>query len=598
MDEANGKASQPQAAEPARPPDRWRRLGWLLVGLLLLLEFGLFREFALREIVWGYPRGFDQGVYLARSYEIYEQMLSRGPRAGLVYGLALRNPNGMMLEPQAGLIFLLLGPSRLSALTLNFLYYALLQCAIVATVRWFSGRWSLALFAQGLLIAAQGPFLDVGGLSDFRIDFITWCMFGTLICLVVRSGIFGSFTWSVVVGFAAAWLVSLRFFTSVYLAAISGTCLLVLVAALYLRRGDPTARQQLLRRLRNFAIAGFVLLLLVGPALWARRAMIHDYYVGHNSSDWLVRSRECGVNDMTDRLLYYPRSVHRYHTGRTFQLLAGLAVVSALVVGRFRRGGEPVEAGAEHPPLLAAAGFALACAAIPLTILTLYSSPSPIVGGIIVPALVWLTILAAMGLARVRLAGRDGWVRTGWAGALAALAVLAGFSAYADPLSRRTYLSYNRADVEEVLRLYDDMTLHCRKCNWTVPRLTCNDLHDYLNAGLVSTVAYERHQQPIRVQGFLTGRVGPVAEAEALEAVHKSDIVIMNTGPAPGRGPEPAGPAVYPYLDSMRELRPKMLAACREELVPLGRYRMFGDEVILFARPQSPLTATGAGGAR
>src|SRR5262249_36123381 len=154
--------------------------------------------------------------------------LRQGLLPGLWYGLNMLLPQGVMIQVQGSLLFLLLGPSRLSALTLNFIYFALLQCVLAATLRWLSGRWSLALLGVGLLLSAKTPFFWAGGLMDFRIDFISFCLFGIFMCVVLRSRMFVSRRWSLVVGLVGANMALFRFLTLAYLGGILGLLFLFL----------------------------------------------------------------------------------------------------------------------------------------------------------------------------------------------------------------------------------------------------------------------------------------------------------------------------------------------------------------------------------
>src|SRR5262245_32372765 len=107
-------------------PGRWQKSrGWLLVILLLLVEGALFRQFAQGEVAWAVPLSYDQSAYLAQSYAIHEQIKDKGLVGGLAAALGAGAESGVLVQVEAGLLFLLLGPSRLAALALNFLHFAL-----------------------------------------------------------------------------------------------------------------------------------------------------------------------------------------------------------------------------------------------------------------------------------------------------------------------------------------------------------------------------------------------------------------------------------------------------------------------------------------
>ena len=59
---------QPSApATPGTAPTSWHgSAAWLGIALLLVVEYGLFRQYALREVVWSYPTGADQTAYLSQ----------------------------------------------------------------------------------------------------------------------------------------------------------------------------------------------------------------------------------------------------------------------------------------------------------------------------------------------------------------------------------------------------------------------------------------------------------------------------------------------------------------------------------------------------
>jgi hypothetical protein len=601
---------------PPKPatPDRLRLVAWLAVGLLLVLQYALFRESAQREVVWAYPQCFDQIVFLTRSYEIHEQILENGLVPGLLYGVKTPNANGIMLPVQGGLMHVLLGPSRLSALTLNFVYYALLQCVLFGTVRWYSRRWSVAFVALGLLLAIATPFGLAGGLMDFRTDFIAFCLFGVFVSLVVRSRLFASWRWSLAVGAAGALLVLFRFLSAVYVAGILGVFFLFLCIALSVRRQDAGRRQHLWRQLRGLLSACLVVSVLVLPAVWHNKVHIYIYYVGNHlhNGESEVRNHEFGVYNNLDRLLFYPRSIFCDHAGTKFLLLGGLVLACALATRWFsrtrlvrtdrtrnepaRRVGRPTlpegvgftppasmpasppTGSAGEPSVTASIAFTASCLVIPMIILALWPSTSPVVGGIVTTGIVWLVVLAALGLSRIHDPRRPGPVPVSWTAAMGALVLLAGFYGYAKRLGRRGWLTRNRPEVEKVLRLYDAIARYSHQHGWRAPRVTVNIISDYLFPLHISLLAYERHRFLLNVQAPMGIALGPVKEADAVAALRQSDFVIFKKSFA-------AEDITYPYVQSMVKLRPKLLALCAKEFVPLRRFHLFGHDVILYRRP-------------
>ena len=202
-------------------------VGWLVILLLLLLEWALFVQFANRELLGAYPTSYDQSVYLSQAYETFDHIIKDGLVGGLRHGLLMKLPQGKMMHLQAGLLLLVGGPNRLTALSINFLYFALLQCLAVYTLLWLTRRWSAAFLGLGLLLTTRSRFLLAGGVADFRLDNIALCLFGVFVCLAVRSGVFASKRWSLAAALAAGLLILFRFQTALTLAASLGVLLAI-----------------------------------------------------------------------------------------------------------------------------------------------------------------------------------------------------------------------------------------------------------------------------------------------------------------------------------------------------------------------------------
>lgn len=546
--------------------------GWLVVVLLLVVQWALFRRFAQREIVWAYATMHDQAAYLSLSYETYHQILSEGLLHGLWANLFGRSPNGCMIYPQAALLFSLIGPSRLSALTLNFAYFALFQCVLVWTLRWLSGRWSIAFIGLGLLLSVKSPFATAGGMMDFRIDFIAFCLFGVFLCLVLRSGVFASWRWSLLVGVAAALLGLFRFITLVYLVGILGTTFVFLCVRLRRCRAGTPQRRNAGQQLRGLVLASLVLAAFAAPAIWSSRQLIYGYYITPHitSAEKYIWAQAVGVTSIVDTLLFYPRSAAFSHAGATTLLLVVLALGATSLLWRFRTG---QAAGAVPLDIPSAYFVTAASVAWPLVVLTADTAKSPVVGSILIPPLILLVLLTVVVLSRAA------WARNAWPAyvpaGLASATLAAGVCTHVMMLSRPGPFSEYPQDVNEVLRLHDLIGDYSQHMGWKEPRIFADAIADYFHPQLVTTVLFERHGillAPRAVGGGLL----EVTEDQVTKWATDSDFVVVT--------PSGAG-RQYPFDVAMQAIRPALLALCERTCTPIGRFHMFGRDVVLYVRP-------------
>ena len=546
------------------PGARASALGWAALGLMLVAQYGLFRTFALREVVWAYPARFDQSAALRRSYETYEGIRAHGVLAGMRDRLAEQAPTGVLMPIEAAVLFLLLGPSRLSALTLSFVHLALFEAALVALLRWWSGRWSVAALGLGLLLSARFPFPVAGGLFDFRMDTIALSLWGIFICAALRSRVFADRGWSLLAGAAAGVLVLVRFLTLAYLAGV----LLVMLVFMAARRRSP----------KNVIAAALVALVMAAPALLMNLPSMRDYYgpghfIGFERTIWLEAQ---GLRTVGAHLLFYPRSLAVDQAGPFLLGMIALLVLVALLLRRtFRPEAErnaPGD-GAANAVFLAAAFLA------PLGVLTVHAVKSPVVGSILVPPVV---IAAALLFCRLARAVRGHPLPRTTERALAViggLTLAAGIGYHATRLLGPGPFRGQRADIRGVLRLYDAIGDMSRARGWRAPRVSMDRMTEFLNPGLVPAVVYERRGLLLAYNGGLGSRIYAVTEPEALAQAGASDFVVV-TDDGPDIGP-------FPFEASMRQARPALRRLCDERFERLGDYRFFGRQATLYARPEN-----------
>jgi hypothetical protein len=571
------------------PPSRRTAVAWAAVGLLLLVQWALFRQYALREVVWGYPENNDQVAYLRLAYMTYERVLEQGLARGLAWGFMARQPNGAMLHVQAPLLFLVTGPSRLSALSLNLVYFVLLELTLVWTVVRLTRRWSLALLGLGLLLAAATPFYMAGGFMDFRIDFIAWCLYAIFISLVVLSGLFLSRRFSIAAGAAAGLLVLFRVITVVYLGGI------FLAVAVYLawrwrrsRRalepGPPVATQ-----LWNFAYtAGITAACAVG-VIASRFSLLRSYYVaGHlTSSEKHIRAAEQGLSSVTDHLLFYPTSFLRDHAGPVFLTVAGVTLVVALALA-WMAGTRHDPAQRRVPDVPGMYVFLGACIVVPLVVLTADTAKSAVVADILVGPVVWIVLWTLIVAARADRAVEAAPSVRRTLQVLGCSALAAGAYSHVSHLSSHGTLYEHKADVGQVVALYDAIGEYSRMVGSTSPRISVDRVDDFLFAPLLDPLMYER-KGVLMTAGFgLGASIFPVTESDAFDLVRNSDFLVLSEG-------NPYQNPARPFNRAMEAIRPRLRQFADSDLLLLGRFPMFGFDRLLYVRPVARLSGDSGG---
>lgn len=519
---------------------------------MLALQAALFHQHAVREVAWAYPAFHDQASYLDASYRAYEEIKRHGWREGLLAAGGVRprllapSPAGSLLYLEAVLAFCVLGPARMSALWLGFAHFALFQLVLVWTLRAMIHRWSIALTALGLLLCARAPFRQPGGIFDFRLDFMTLCLFGVFVCVVIRSAAFADRRWAIAAGLAAAWVLAFRFLTAAYFAPIFAALLVVVGRS----------------RRRNVLLAGGIAALLGMGVLWRHRASLGAYYVGGHlrGIERYIRAEHEGVGGPWGRLTFYPKSVVVDHAGPAFLIVATVVVL----VLRWARTLKP--AGADpnvHDPGNAGVSrlrwFASLCAVVPLAVLIVDVDKSRVVSGIMLPPLVWLILLPAMKLPAPLGTDRSQPVLERRLALLTAFALAMGLACQISRFMATERSSRHPADANRVLALCDRVCWLAQERKLSRPRIV-NDSHaDYLAASAIDVMSYERQHILLNADETLANTLSPRPEAQVFEILRQADFVILTRH-------QRDFPGEYPFDRQMEALHSRLLAFCEQHL--------------------------------
>jgi hypothetical protein len=314
-----------------------KSFSWLILPALLLLEYSLFYHYISRNIITHYPQMVDQANYLYWSYGLYENILHKGFFTAISQQFLI--PTSSLFLLQAAFFFLLTGASRVAALSLNFLYFAVLQLVTFFTIKKITGKTSLGFLFIGMLLSTESFFI-AGGAADFRIDFIAMCLYGMLVCLVLLSNIFLRRNLSMVCGLLAGFLIAMRFLTVAYVVGVTGVMLAYLMLVLWQQKSRQLPLDDAQKRIKNILLFAVLFTGITIPVFYWNRELLYSYYIyGHLlGPEKIERARIAGVTSPLSAILFYPQFFLIWHVSYQtvceivffFLVLLGLSKISAI----------------------------------------------------------------------------------------------------------------------------------------------------------------------------------------------------------------------------------------------------------------------------
>jgi hypothetical protein len=568
-----------------RPPaSSWPRRHWWPIVLAAVLAFQamLLHTAATRDVAPYPPLRFDQAAYLTESYLAYERMRDQGFLRGLLSTVRERRAQGWLLQPEAAVLFAVLGAVRMTAIDLNIAYY-LLYLGVTGEVVRRRLDVGAALMALGLICSARTITSAAGGVFDFRLDFVGLCLWGiwvVLLALVAPSR--QPVVW-IGLGGVGVVLILTRVITAAYvLPILVGLALLTLVGV---GRGSGTPVNATRRRLAMMVAGLMAVLAVVAFRNWTE---IAGYYIqGHLlSSEKTLRALDAGVVTLADSLSYYPISALRDHAGRELLLLMLLALGTVIVLALWRRN-EPERAW--RPPEVDAAprldwvwtsATLLLAIHVPYAVLTLNETKSPITGHVLVPPLVLLGTVGLHGLLYRALVPRGdlGKRLALWLGTV----VLAlGLLLQLDRVVRPQFAPASPTDLASASRMSLEVGDYLQRTHVTRARWGTDTLMDVLAGGTSQVYYFEQ-------RGVWLGIVPGLGQAaisadfsveEVLREADTADVLLLANAPGEQRAVR------YPLEQSLQKAAPELRELAHRGFLRLGEYEMFGQTVSAYVRP-------------
>ncbi|MCL5291270.1 MAG: hypothetical protein M1548_01905 [Actinobacteria bacterium] len=548
------------------------KYGWFIFALLIVFEYLIFRSFVVNEIAPFYPTSHDQTSYLQMTYRLYDLMLKEGVFAGLRNALSQPAATGMFMPIQGALFFMLAGASRLSALTTNFIYFALLQFFVILTARSIWRGWTWPAIATGFILGLGTPFFGVGDLTDYRMDFLALCLFGIVISTVVASRVFEERRWALLGGVLAGFLILLRFLTAVYLAGIYGFVLGFLLVRYWMKKQPKES----LARMKNLLWSGASSLIIAVPFLVNNRQAIFNYYVVNHflNSEKAVRAAEQGVNSLFGHLAFYPISLLK-HIGIVGLFLIALLGIAAIAS---RYGKNHTYRPEVHLPVGETLAFLGASVVIPIVMLTADMSKSPIVVSIVLIPLLWGIIIIAFQLCTTPKVGGSSGFDQRIISIFAALALAAGLIHYTINMTDRRPLYDRRADADTIKAMYLDIGNYAERQGLkTVNVFFATETLDFFGPQVFVTIYYEEEHRLIDAD-LMVGGVANTPSFKNIEPLlRKSSFVVVD-------GMLGRTSLLFPFDKAMAANLPQIKALLDKQFVRFGSYYAFGRSIDVYVK--------------
>ena len=365
----------------------------------------------------------------------------------------------------------------------------------------------------------------------------------------------------------------------------------LLLAALVATYLAPTEQGRLHAKLsaKNLLICGSLITLIVFPFLFLARGTIFNYYIiGHVLGvEKYIRAKEFGVSSLFDQLTYYPLNVLIEHFSKS-SIALNLVVLGNAAVICLLKGRDGIRRALVQLKLLRFEFLALVLSiTTPLVLLTLDTSKSPVVGGIVtVPCILMLVLLTSAftkaGPILPRPLPLDVTKPTLYLrSSLPPVFVIVALGIFlGNGTARQSYL--NRSDLLHVNRINEAIAGYIIDNSILRPRISFDRVTDYLNPATVQLFGYEGWRHFVDVVPELGwGSYGIFATPRdvAMKLLRESDIIVL-TDPIIGREH-----SVYPMDSKIREYWGDMSQWTNDNFLPLYTTNIDGIPFHVFHKP-------------
>ncbi|MHB1947174.1 MAG: hypothetical protein ACYCQI_03565 [Gammaproteobacteria bacterium] len=538
-------------------------LFWFFIFTLIVVEYLYFRSYLVREIIGYYPRHFDQAGYLSLSYPLYEAILNDGILAQFKNG-SIGFATTFSFNLQTVFAFILFGVSRFSAFLIGFIYFAVLQLLLVKVAKDLTNKWFFPILLLGLLLSSATIFYWAGGIFDFRIDFMAFCLFGMIITCIIRSDIFINKKWTFFVVILSVYLILLRYITLLYIFGIFLTLLGYLFLLLYFENKKGRTTDEIKIRIKHISISLIAIILFISPFLWSGWDAFYHYYIGNHvlSNEKYLRAAQMGVKNIITNLFFYPKSILRDHIGLLTLGLILLSIIGTYVLYKIKKIPKNIKAQSINLTLF----FLLLCILIPIFLLTMDYAKSPVVGNITIIPILWMVVWSIFIIYKN---SNNKWL-TNFLIIMSVLSLILGVNHYIQFARKHTYTS-QKDSLNQINRMYTDIGYYLHLKGKDDAIFSSDRIADFLIPQVLTVIFYEQNGILLRPSGSALGYTNlyETTKEIATKELQNSDVFIVNLGTYP------VVPADYPFNTSMNALRAGLRDWAQNKMTKLGDYEIY-----------------------
>lgn len=532
---------------------------WLLLILLFILQYVGFYCYLQREIVRFYPANYDQASYLPYVYTLYEKIKQDGFSILWHYHWL---PTGVLFPLNALISFFCFGPSRFSALLPNFCYFIALQVIAFITAKKLSGKNAFGFICVGLILTLNTPFF-IGGIADFRMDFIACSLYGIFTCMVLQSRLFLLRKLAILTGVIVAGMILMRFITLIYFSMLAFFLFSVFTLQFIFAQ---TAEHRSIAKKRFFhlMLACLIIGIMILPSLILTQTFLYQYYfIGHTKS---IELPFRNLPPTETWLTFYPNIIKSIHIGKTGQLAIktllyfyGLLYILALLTHQYTKKTKLSLGKSDF-------GFLILAIVSPIFILSLDPAKSYVVGGIVDIPILLLVLLFCMAIDNQINMAKHHLIN----GVLACCILVLGLTQqYQSYMKSSTATQLN--ELATLNQMYADIANYATKHDWATIYLSLDYVTDYLNTGSFATLYYEKYGKFINIvpQRLGSALFSPITEKESIASLKDSNVVILTIGKYPDK-------SFFPGSQSITAFRPNLLQYAESHFHILGDYTFLG----------------------